>query len=40
MLTKLGWNTRVTTPAEFAAFVAADAKKWPSIVKAAGLKAD
>jgi len=38
MLTKLGWSTKMTTPQEFAAFVAADAQRWPPIVKAAGLK--
>jgi len=27
-------------PTEFAAFVSADATKWPRVVKAAGLKAD
>ncbi len=40
MLKKLGWQTRRSTPQEFTAFVAADAGKWPHVVKAAGLKVD
>jgi len=39
-LTKLGWGSKLVTPREFAAFVSADAAKWPPIVKAAGLKVD
>jgi tripartite-type tricarboxylate transporter receptor subunit TctC len=39
-LAKLGWGSKLVTPGEFAAFVSADAAKWPPIVKAAGLKAD
>ena len=39
-LAKLGWGSKPTTPSEFAAFVSADATKWPRVVKAAGLKAD
>jgi len=40
MLKKLGWQGRKTTPQEFMAFVAADAGKWPRVVKAAGLKVE
>jgi tripartite-type tricarboxylate transporter receptor subunit TctC len=39
-LVKLGWEAKISTPAEFAAFLAADAEKWPPIVKASGLKGD
>ena len=39
-LDKLGWGSRLTTPKEFAAFVTADALRWPHVVKAAGMKAD
>src|SRR5882724_11320463 len=40
MLNKLGWQARKSTPQEFMAFVAADAGKWPKVVKAAGLKGE
>ena len=40
LLKKLGWQGRRATPQEFMAFVAADAGKWPKVVKAAGLKAE
>ena len=40
MLNKLGWQARRSTPREFMAFVAADAVKWPKVVKAAGLKGE
>jgi tripartite-type tricarboxylate transporter receptor subunit TctC len=40
MLKKLGWQARKATPQEFMAFVAADAGKWPHVVKAAGLKGE
>jgi tripartite-type tricarboxylate transporter receptor subunit TctC len=39
-LAKLGSGSKLVTPQEFAAFVSADAAKWPPIVKAAGLKVD
>jgi tripartite-type tricarboxylate transporter receptor subunit TctC len=39
-LVKLGWEAQVSTPAEFAAFLATDSEKWPPIVKASGLKGD
>jgi tripartite-type tricarboxylate transporter receptor subunit TctC len=39
-LVKLGWEARISTPAEFAAFLAADAQKWPPIVKVSGMKGD
>jgi tripartite-type tricarboxylate transporter receptor subunit TctC len=39
-LAKLGWEAQISTPAEFAAFLAADSEKWPPIVKASGLKGD
>jgi tripartite-type tricarboxylate transporter receptor subunit TctC len=35
---KLGWETKIATPQEFATFLAAEAKKWPPLVKKAGLK--
>jgi tripartite-type tricarboxylate transporter receptor subunit TctC len=40
MLNKLGWQAQKSTPQEFMTFVAADAGKWPRIVKAAGLKGE
>jgi tripartite-type tricarboxylate transporter receptor subunit TctC len=40
MLSKLGWQARKSTPQEFMAFVAADAGKWPHVVKAAGLRVE
>jgi tripartite-type tricarboxylate transporter receptor subunit TctC len=39
-LTKLGWEARIATPDEFAAFLVADAERWPPIVKTSGMKAD
>ena len=39
-LVKLGWQAQISTQAEFAAFLAADAEKWPPIVRASGLKGD
>jgi tripartite-type tricarboxylate transporter receptor subunit TctC len=39
-LSKLGWQVRISTPAEFAAFLAADADRWPPIVRASGLHGD
>jgi tripartite-type tricarboxylate transporter receptor subunit TctC len=33
-----GAEAKITTPSEFAAFLAAERKKWPPLVKAAGLK--
>ena len=35
---KLGIEARITTPQEFAAFVADEARKWPPLLTAAGLK--
>ena len=39
-LVKLGWEGKTGTPAEFAAFLASDAEKWPPIVRASGMKGD
>jgi tripartite-type tricarboxylate transporter receptor subunit TctC len=39
-LAKLGYEPKRTSPQEFAAFLAAEMRKWPPIVRAAGLKAD
>jgi tripartite-type tricarboxylate transporter receptor subunit TctC len=39
-LAKLGWGSKATTSAQFAAFVSDDAKRWPRVVKAAALKAE
>jgi tripartite-type tricarboxylate transporter receptor subunit TctC len=39
-LAKIGWMTKISTPQEFAAFVLADAEKWPPIVKSAGLRGE
>jgi tripartite-type tricarboxylate transporter receptor subunit TctC len=36
---RLGGEVRLTTPLELPAFVAAEVKKWPPLVRAAGLKA-
>jgi tripartite-type tricarboxylate transporter receptor subunit TctC len=38
ILAKLGYETKVTTPAEFADFLEAERRKWPPLLKAAGLK--
>jgi len=38
-LAKLGFEPKVSTPEEFAAFFAAELKKWPPLLRAAGLKA-
>lgn len=37
-LAKLGWEATIATPQEFATFLAAETKKWPPLVKKAGLK--
>jgi tripartite-type tricarboxylate transporter receptor subunit TctC len=39
-IARQGGTVKVTSPSEFTAFVAAEAKKWPPLVTAAGLKAD
>jgi tripartite-type tricarboxylate transporter receptor subunit TctC len=39
-VTRQGGTVKLTSPSEFAAFVAAEAKKWPPLVTAARLKAD
>ncbi len=39
-ITRQGGAVKLTSPSEFAAFVAAEARKWPPLVTAAGLKAD
>jgi len=38
VLAKLGFEPKVTTPQEFAAFLAAEMQKWPPLLRAAGLK--
>jgi tripartite-type tricarboxylate transporter receptor subunit TctC len=37
---KLGWDAKIGSSQEFASFLAAEAQKWPPLVKAAGLKPD
>jgi tripartite-type tricarboxylate transporter receptor subunit TctC len=37
-LARFGYETKVTTPAEFATFFAAELRKWPPVLTAAGLK--
>jgi tripartite-type tricarboxylate transporter receptor subunit TctC len=37
-LGKLGFEAKVTSSQEFATFLAAEARKWPPIIKAAGIK--
>jgi tripartite-type tricarboxylate transporter receptor subunit TctC len=39
-ITRQGGAVKLASPSEFAAFVAAEASKWPPLVTAAGLKAD
>ena len=39
-LAQLGYQPRIMSPGESAAFLAAEMRKWPVIVKAAGLRAD
>jgi tripartite-type tricarboxylate transporter receptor subunit TctC len=39
-ITRQGGTVKLTSPSEFAEFVAAEAKKWPPLVTAAKLKAD
>lgn len=39
-LVKLGFEARVTSAQEFATFLAAEARKWPPIIKASGIKAE
>jgi tripartite-type tricarboxylate transporter receptor subunit TctC len=39
-IARQGGTVKLTSPSEFAAFVAAEAKKWPPLVTAAKLKAD
>ena len=38
-LAQFGYETKITTPAEFAAFFASELRKWPPVLTAAGLKA-
>ncbi len=38
--TTLGWDAKIASPQEFAGFLAAEVKKWPPLVKAAGLEPD
>jgi|SRR5262245_31154045 len=37
---KLGFEPMITSPQEFAAFLAVEARKWPPLLRAAGLKAE
>jgi tripartite-type tricarboxylate transporter receptor subunit TctC len=37
---KLGFEVKITTPAQFADFLAAEVRKWPPLLVAAGLKAE
>ena len=37
-LKRFGYEAKITTPAEFAAFFAAELRKWPPLLRAAGLK--
>jgi len=37
---KLDWDVRIGSPEEFATFLAKEARKWPALVEAAGLKPD
>ena len=39
-LATLGFEPKITTPEEFAAFLAHEAHKFPPIIRAAGLKPD
>jgi tripartite-type tricarboxylate transporter receptor subunit TctC len=38
ILAKLGFEPQITTPEEFGKFIAAEVKKWPPLLQAAGLK--
>jgi tripartite-type tricarboxylate transporter receptor subunit TctC len=38
VLAKLGFESKATTPQEFAAFLASEMRKWPPLLRAAGLK--
>jgi tripartite-type tricarboxylate transporter receptor subunit TctC len=37
-LKRFGYEAKITTPQEFSTFFAAELKKWPPILRAAGLK--
>ena len=37
-ITQQGGDAKIASPSEFAAFLAAEAKKWPPLVTAAGMK--
>jgi tripartite-type tricarboxylate transporter receptor subunit TctC len=39
-MAKLGFETQIWSPQEYAAFLAEEARRWPPIVKAAGVKAE
>jgi tripartite-type tricarboxylate transporter receptor subunit TctC len=39
-LSKLGFDSMVTTPEQFGAFIANELRKWPPLLQAAGLKAE
>jgi len=39
-LSKLGFDSMVTTPEQFRAFIANELRKWPPLLQAAGLKAE
>jgi tripartite-type tricarboxylate transporter receptor subunit TctC len=40
ILAKLGFEPTMTTPQQFAAFIAGEVQKWPPLLRAAGLKAE
>ena len=40
VLNKLGFDPMVTSPEQFAAFIAVELNKWPPLLQAAGLKAE
>jgi tripartite-type tricarboxylate transporter receptor subunit TctC len=40
VLAKLGFEPAMGTPRDFAAFIATETRKWPPLLRAAGLKAE
>jgi tripartite-type tricarboxylate transporter receptor subunit TctC len=39
-MAKLGFEPQIWSPQEYAAFLAEEVRRWPPIVKAAGVKAE
>ena len=37
-LKRFGYEAKITTPAEFATFFAAELQKWPPVLRATGIK--